>query len=528
MARRSEKPLVRLTFSLLRDSISRPEEAIAKERSPKLVRAKQAVLPGGVFYYHAPPARPPSWVGFLTPAFDGLDTLRSRHASGVLFFKTGKRWLACTFGYGQALLDGAAVESSFGIRTALNLCDPDTLRAIDFRTIEERTRIGRIQVSQAGGVGAFRVDTDTDLLRGVEAASNDASVCERVGAKWSTLTVAARVEIDRLPALGRKLVKLYAKPKLPAEFRWIDNVQKVADGAIVSALDAELGMRLDARNLVNIRIAIPELMGLNTDADARMFAADGAPCESDAGVYLDSRPRKVANTVEAAKVSHKVHLVDLDGKSRQAIPVYRCLVAEVEHQGALHLLVDGEWFRLERDFVADVNKAMKRLKLLPTVFPGFKAGTTEGSWNEMAAKTLKATLLDKKTLAMTGRYTAVEPADLLTDDRVFLHVKRRDKSSGGLSHLFAQGRVATEMFNGERTFREKLAARLGKAHRLYGEIGARSPDPKQWTIAYVLLGADPKAPAESLPFFSKVNLRKHVQGLESMQYSVRIAGVAAV
>lgn len=526
MARKTDKPIVRLTLSLLRSSITKPEQAIDKKRSPQAVKARQTVLPNGVLYYNAPPSQPASWVKFVRPAFGGLDALRSQHASGVLLFKCGRRYLACTFGYGHALLDGAAIESSFGIRTALNLCHPDTLRAIDFRTIEERTRIGRIQLSQAGAVGAFRVDTDTDLLRGVEAESNDPTICERVGGKWSTLTVAARVEVDELPALGRKLLKVYAKPKLPSEFRWIDNVQKLTDESVVDELDAELCAQLDARELTNIRLAVPELMGLNTDTEARLFSAEGAACDSDVAAYLEGRKRTVANTIEAAKVSHKVHLVDLDGKSKDEVSVYRCIVAEIEHGGVLYLLVDGEWFRLDRDFVEDVNKAMRAIKRLRTVFPPWKSGTTEGSWNEVAAKFLNAALLDKRLLAMTGRYTAIEPADLLTDDRVFMHVKRRDKSSGGLSHLFAQGRVATEMFGAERSFREKLAGCLGKSHPLYPEIRKGAPDPTRWTIAYVLLGADPTAPAESLPFFSKVNLRKHVQGLESMQYPVRIAGVA--
>jgi len=395
-----------------------------------------------------------------------------------------------------------------------------------FRTIEERTRIGRIQLSEAGRVAAFRVDTDTDLLRGVEAASNDLSVCERVGGKWSSVTVAARVDIDQLPDLGRKLLRVYAKQTLPSDFRWIENVQKVTAEDLVERLDKELGAQLDARDLTSIRLAVPEMMGLATDCEARIFSAEGAPCESDIAAYLDGQKRTVSDTLEAAKHSHKVVLVTLNGEEKDSVSVYRCIVAEIELKGTLYLLADGEWFKLDRDFVEDVNKAMRSIKPLRLPFPAWTKGQAEGQWNEAAAKSLSAFLLDKKTLMMSGRYTAIEPADLLSDSRVFMHVKRRDKSSGGLSHLFAQGRVATEMFAAEKSFRDKLSGKLGKRHALYQEIRGGPPDPTKWTIAYVLLGADPTSPTDSLPFFSKVNLRKHVQSLEMMQYKVRIAGVA--
>jgi hypothetical protein len=45
------------------------------------------------------------------------------------------------------------------------------------------------------------------------------------------------------------------------------------------------------------------------------------------------------------------------------------------------------------------------------------------------------------------------------------------------------------------------------------------------TFGYVLLGADAANPADGLPFFSKVNLKKHIQGLLAMQNRVGIIGI---
>jgi uncharacterized protein (TIGR04141 family) len=71
-----------------------------------------------------------------------------------------------------------------------------------------------------------------------------------------------------------------------------------------------------------------------------------------------------------------------------------------------------------------------------------------------------------------------------------------------------------------------VAEELPKWHAtLANELRATNFDPRQWTVGYVLLGADAANPAGGLPFFSKVNLRKHADRLASMQYRVGLIGV---
>lgn len=44
-------------------------------------------------------------------------------------------------------------------------------------------------------------------------------------------------------------------------------------------------------------------------------------------------------------------------------------------------------------------------------------------------------------------------------------------------------------------------------------------------LGYTLLGADTIQPAAGLPFFSKVNLRKHAERLRAMQFGVGLIGI---
>ncbi len=528
MSRTPKKSIEYLNIHLLKAG-NHTTDAIVRDRKPQRVEAESGVLSGGSLYYQAPPPNPVGWQSFLRPGFGSeVDRFRSQHASAVLFFSAAGRMFAVTFGYGRALLDESALEADFGLRTALNLCEPSTLRAVDYRTIEERTRIGRVQLSEEGSVNAFRMELDTDLLRGLEARSNDPSVCERLAARWSSLTIGARVDIKDLPTLAAKLLRSYTKRKLPPDFEWINNVRRVTDPSLTTALDAELESRLDGNRHGGIRLAMPEMTAGVLGMNAKFFKPDGIDFDANVATYLDNRPRDTESTIRAAKKNHHVVLIDAsNGVERHSLSVYRCVVAEIEYRGGLYLLADGEWFVLDRAFVADVDRALDKIRVLRHGFPAWNRGEHEGPWNSRACKHWNdAALLDKSNITHGGPHGRIEPADILTKDRVLAHVKRRDKNSSGLSHLFAQGTVSAELVGRDHSFRKKVASKLPKSHgMLAGELRAASFDPQKWTVGYVLLGADATHPARGLPFFSKVNLRKHADRLASMQFQVGLIGV---
>lgn len=518
---------------LLKSSITDVNDAIAEGKSPKSVKAIRGVLPGGVLYYHAPPASRVPWRGFLQGGFGAeLPSFVSQHASALLFFKAGPkkrpRLFAVTFGYGRALLSESALEPDFGLRAALNLCDPETLRAINFRTIEERTRIGRLQLSDAGSVDAFRMNIDTDLLRGLEAESKHKSVCERVGAKWSNLIVSARVEIGDLPSLATELLRYYRK-RTPREYQWIDNVQRVIDSSLIESLNLELESRVNAGSFGGIRLAMPEIVGSTVGIEVKLFKAslNATDFTSDFATYLGLRERQVPWTVRSAGSTQRVYLVESgSGGEREHTTLFRCIVAEFDYKRVRYLLVDGEWFCLNREFVREVDEMIRSIQVLRHRFPAWNDCEDEGAWNIRACQAWKdAALLDTSNIPHGGGRGRVEPADIVTSKLVLCHAKRRDKSSSGLSHLFAQGVVSARLISQDPSFREKVRKRIPSSHKTIATALKKDFDSRRWTVGYVILGADAKRPAESLPFFSKVNLKGAVEQLRLMGYNVGIIGI---
>ena len=99
-----------------------------------------------------------------------------------------------------------------------------------------------------------------------------------------------------------------------------------------------------------------------------------------------------------------------------------------------------------------------------------------------------------------------------------MHVKRKFGSSS-LSHLFGQGAVSADLFARSREYRKKIRAKLTPAFR--DLIPLDRPDTAAYEVAYAIIGkwgTDP--PSEKLPFFSKVNLRRHATDMQAMGYKV--------
>lgn len=530
MARQPSRPTWQLSVYLIKQTVRDLADVVDRSKSYLHMPARTDVLPNAQLYYTAPPTAQVRWQQFIQPAFEQTLNLRSRHSSALLVFRVRRRIFAVAFGYGRSLIANGVAEADFGLKTALNLCDPSTLSAVDFRTIQERTRIGKLQLSDVSTVEAFGLDTDTDLLRGIHAIPRDNSICRWMAAKWDCLSLATSDTVADLPRLARKLLRAYNSIEYQQHFPWIDHVRRVNDPGEIVQLDEELQRRFCNNTLNNIRLAMPELLDTLTATDARFLRADGPYFDSNVASYLNNTPRSnYQDIINTMKHTHKVYLVRHDTNDTLAkYPVYRCIVAEVSIDNTLYILADGEWFRLDQDFVDTIHRSVQQISPATLVCaPEWTSDMTEPSWNQLASDRMSnAFCLDGTSIPVGGGRSRVEPADIITPDRQLFHVKRKDKFSQGLSHLFAQGRVAAALIVEDREFRRQLADKLpvGPYDEIKSELTQSSFDASSWTIGYILLGANSTNPPMDIPFFSRVNLSRAAKEIRRMRYTVTVNG----
>lgn len=160
-------------------------------------------------------------------------------------------------------------------------------------------------------------------------------------------------------------------------------------------------------------------------------------------------------------------------------PAYKCIYAEIEIGGAMHVLNAGKWFQVAGDFTALVNADFEDTPECPIELPEYRHGN-ENLYNlDVTAALPGSHCMDADLIMHGGGQSRIEFCDVLTPDRTLFHVKRYS-GSAQLSHLFSQGVVSAELLLSDAEFRRKLNDKLPDAHKL-ADINAR-PDPAQYEV----------------------------------------------
>jgi uncharacterized protein (TIGR04141 family) len=214
-----------------------------------------------------------------------------------------------------------------------------------------------------------------------------------------------------------------------------------------------------------------------------------------------------------------VEALDTDPTQRYSWSVWRCLVGEVEFRGETFILDEEEFFQVRSDYIHELDAAIADIPVSALPLPQSGAKTTEGEYNTTAAEgSDDLLLLDRQTVRISGRTTAIGICDLLTKTRQLVHVKRHLGSSG-LSHLFAQGLVSADLLQNSSEFRQVAAAKVAEVAGNEAGFDFFDADvlrPSDFEVVYAVIEKwGGRSVERALPFFSKLNLREVSTNLRS-------------
>lgn len=406
----------------------------------------------------------PRWVSFFGDAVDAEALgLKASSASGALVVPIEGRLFALAFGYGRSLINRAVVEESFGLRATLNSVPEGNIRSIDRKTFEGIATHVREQASKDGSFNDFGLNVDRDVLRGIVGKPSEPQYGQRM-AGMDALAVAARVTLDGLPELlARYLVKAQDQ-SYKAKHPWIDNIAEVRDSVIVDRLNNAVVEHLRIGNLDRKWLAIPDIVDWADVEGFRYTTSERQPILDDIHLqsYLDQVRDQASLTIETLK-RHRVRAFSATTEGeKDHWSVFKCMYAELELDGSSYLLNGGDWYRIDGDFVAEIDAAIGRLHATKAKLPTYKSGEAEQKFNaRLAADIAGACLMDCKNILHGGGKSAIEFCDVLTREKQLIHVKKY-QGSAVLSHLFAQGVVSARAFVSDAEFRKGLNAKLCK------------------------------------------------------------------
>ncbi|WP_419794947.1 TIGR04141 family sporadically distributed protein [Pseudomonas palleroniana] len=478
-----------------------------------------------LFYYQKNPSHP-KWTQLFgaIPEVAGLD-LTGRSLKALLVLAVNSRVFCFTFGHARHLIDQLAVERYFGLRTALSLTDPLLIKSVEKSNIDRTPLRSKAQSSKLLSISEFDFKFDSEILKSLTGiVENDQDESEYVSGSDS-LALHSDVKLEDFPEIALRLLTAYEDEHCKEKYPWMDFIVPVRDSTLMGQLDSLLVDAINIEQFDRVRAAPPELLG--NDISGFGYVKHSARSRNGPTIAFDLDLRQallakhlLRGITRQALVSERIYLYGADEQRLAAWPLYTCLEAEIEHEGKIYLLSEGDWYQIDRDYTEQVNRFFDAAVPCALVFPPY--GTEhEGAYLRRIADNINFYLLDQKLVRLPGAGGPFEFCDLLTPDHHIIHVKKYSSSSV-LSHLFSQAYVSAEaLINTPEVVNQVngYLAELGDFQFTFNTLA----QPRNRIVFAIMQPND----ALHMPFFSKVNFRQFAQRLSAMGYQVEVCRIGS-
>jgi len=509
-----------LSILLLKPEIASAGEALKETESLQSCSVSIGGNTANLFHKQNP-GRPPSWVMLFKPQVGTtLDGLRNSGTAAVLVVKHADRLFALTFGYGKYLLKSDCYEENFGLKVVLNTVDPEKLRSIDAQSLDAVPVHVRTQASVASSLSEFGLDIEQDLIYAATGQPKEIGLGRQITGK-DAIKLSLAIDLSDLPPLLEKLLNQYSSIAYRENFAWIDHLSEVRDSSLIGKLDAELTSKIQANDLTRTWLSIPEIIDWTDVSGFRYQRPKRGTTQTDIDwpSYLEFVGDETPHSVETFK-KQSVHCISQSAE--QPIhnwTVYRCIYCELVHAGSTFALNAGKWYRVDANFLSNLDKRISTIPITALELPDYPDGP-EGEYNEnvYSSDSDYFALMDKKLIQYGGGKSKIEFCDLYTRDRHLIHVKKYGGSSV-LSHLFAQGLVSTKLLLGDAEFRNRVNLKLPPSHKI--ENPDQKPEPSKFELVYAIASNHPED--FELPLFSKINLCNCHANLQLLGINVTLA-----
>lgn len=431
-----------------------------------------------VYFETRTPKSNPPWLDFANEQLAADDRIffssTSHSANGLLALDVDGRLFIAAFGRSaSALLVRRALESDFGIRTAMNLCGNEEIRQTRTQSHSlTPTHIDR-QVGRPSGTFVFGLSEAEDL-KFISAHLKGDPLVTLQGRDHLTIKMLGRKKIswERLIDRCRTFSAAYDRQDFVSLFPNYRNF-KPADDKDVSELDQRLLDALIAEQLDEIRLWIPEFI---PDDEYSFSYSDHAKTENQIYAYLDVR-----------QLPEQLKLKDLTIKKLQDRRVYAyshaeervisskwwslydCIIFEQKLHEDYFILTDGEWKQIDDDFyksVMDFVATQVRQEASEPLYEGISIADTKARKNREAVFNSEACRLrpqsirfDAAKLRIGGSRKDKEFCDILdlTDAGIMRIINCKPyKGSSAISYLFAQTRFYCESFIRDQAFLDAI------------------------------------------------------------------------
>src|ERR1700686_4887828 len=252
---------LRLTVFLIKDGYKNVEDFLQVSQLRRVPVSGAGGANRTLFFKSGFKSHPPWASIFQEVAGCDSNSIVNQSSRGLYVVQVDDRWFCFTFGYTRHLLTESAIERNFGLIVALNLGDPDAIKAIDKTNISHIGLQSREQAGRDVGFDGFEFDTDIDLLKSITAKgpSVDGEEQETYSGRDS-FSVYTRVNLSTFADIAKKLLKARQSSAYQKRYPWVDKITQERDSTVIAKLDSALVTAINDEIVGKIWLAVPEII----------------------------------------------------------------------------------------------------------------------------------------------------------------------------------------------------------------------------------------------------------------------------
>lgn len=469
----------------------------------------------------------PSWIELVKLGIrEPMEEILNSSTRALLLLKYDVHTLAFAFGFGRHLLKDEYIVKDFGIKVVLNSVDSQKLKSIDKANVGEMTIQSRTQTSSSSSVNVFGIDIAKDFLKAITGEPQNEELGKVITGRESVqFEYDFENDFNKFQNVCEILIEKYFSTEYKRDFSWVDNLQQVTDSTTKEILNQLLLQTIKSEELEEVSLAPPEIIDWNDVGKFSFTKAGERTSELEINEYLKYIEKYDDLTFEQLN-RHYIHVWNNDDENARVHKwkVYDCMLFETSIESNDYVLTMGSWFKLDQDFVNNVDEYLSKIEHCDLQLPICKQKEKEGEYNlRVATESEDIVSLDAKLIRYQG--SNIEVCDLLTSQGQLIHVKPW-KSSSTLSHLFSQGRVSSESLLEDIEFRKLARDKIAEIDdRFIDLILEEGYNPNDIEIVYAIIDSSDQVLTERLPFFSKLNMMQAVKYIKTIGYQVTLLKV---
>ncbi|GGL97868.1 MULTISPECIES: DUF6119 family protein [Micromonospora] len=450
--------------------------------------------------------------------------LKNQSTGAVVKVKRHGHKFLLVYGTGRHAVDSSKIEAGFGLRVAANVIDAEALKGVDTRAIAGSGRSQVVSMPSAGSLHRLGIEPTVDLVRYLEGKPPEEIGTGIAGGDSLRLTMKS-FSYTSLPQKLDEVVAAYESREYKEKFPFLDYFTRVprTRGELHSKLKAKVdelllsgGEGVDFMNPDSDRLASPDRFLLKWGRKSLQVQG-----ELSRSVILEVMSRwEIPDPMRSLQVH--AYFDGIEKPVKTSLMPY--VVTEIELGEEVYAPCSGAWYRIDKDHLSNLQERVRSIPDLTgdlSLRSWVSGAEDEGEYNLEALAGNDHVVLDKSLFyAKGGKNLKVEICDLLTKRKEMICVKKMDRSSPTLSHLFAQGSVSARLFRDNRQYRGVVLQHLG---RLVGV--PRVGDFESWKVVFAIATDRPGRIADSLFFFSKVNLDLAVRAIHGAGLGVALAKI---